>query len=145
MHSNKNVSELDIKLRRPKDHQTIALSSRTRKVPSLSTKPDKSVQFAQEILVDKEPTTIAEDQDQRKQSILKNGTNYRIEKLPIEVQRFTAMNIEVEKIVKQEEESRQFFNQWTDKMQNKERLKKEVLEKSWKYNKNPVSSILPPE
>ena len=55
------------------------------------------------------------------------------------------MNIEVEKIVKQEEESRLFFNQWTDKMQNKERLKKEVLEKSWKYNKNPVSSILPLE
>ena len=57
------------------------------------------------------------DLDDFKRPILKNGPNYIAEKLPSEVQRFHAINKDIDKIVEQQEESRKFFDQFTNRIQ----------------------------
>ena len=52
--------------------------------------------------------------------------------MPGDVQRMMAMNKDIDQIVKQQEASRQFFNQFSDRMQQRERQQKEKLAQSWK-------------
>lgn len=128
------------------------VTGRMRKVPSIFTsKADKSVQFAQEntiLVIDDDNQLIANGQviprpshvdetvwysdSHYSKPILKNGPNSKTEKIPGGVQKMLAMNKDIDQIVKQQEASRQFFNQFTDRMQQRERQQKEKLAKSWK-------------
>ena len=67
--------------------------------------------------------------------ILKNGPNSKSEqpnKRLNDVQRLRALNNEMDVFVRQQEASRVFFNQFTDRLKQNERIQREKLAASWR-------------
>ena len=109
---------------------------------TLPSRPEKAVQFAKEntIIIEEDhdlgkgQTTAAAYESywlhDQPASILKNGAKKK-EKVPKNIVKLNAISDGFDDMIKQQNESRQFFEQFTERLNQKEQRIKQKLAESW--------------